>query len=132
MPLLLHNWRELVELWTAALDVADDEAMRALMECVYRPRVSLPILTSSKSTAEDGARPTNNALPSLPRSPIPSPQITTTHNIRPRSDSPAGDLVISVQIPVDTVYTPRFTRAELDRDTRYITEVQPGGTTCGR
>ncbi|KAF9234004.1 hypothetical protein BU15DRAFT_29792, partial [Melanogaster broomeanus] len=32
MPLLLHNWREIVRLWEAAIDAADDEALRALLE----------------------------------------------------------------------------------------------------
>lgn len=34
MPLLLHNWREITDLWTAALDASDDEALRALLEYV--------------------------------------------------------------------------------------------------
>jgi U3 small nucleolar RNA-associated protein 20 len=32
MPLLLHNWREVVSLWLEALEVADDEGLRALLE----------------------------------------------------------------------------------------------------
>ncbi|KAI9456481.1 hypothetical protein HD554DRAFT_1994338, partial [Boletus coccyginus] len=32
MPLLLHNWRGIVELWMSAVDAADDEALRALLE----------------------------------------------------------------------------------------------------
>lgn len=32
MPLLLHNWREITEFWLTALDAADDEALRALLE----------------------------------------------------------------------------------------------------
>ena len=32
MPLLLHNWREIVDLWLETLDVADDEGLRALLE----------------------------------------------------------------------------------------------------
>ena len=34
MPLLLHNWREIVELWLSALEDADDEALKALLESV--------------------------------------------------------------------------------------------------
>jgi hypothetical protein len=32
MPLLLHNWREVVDLWLEALEVADEEGLRALLE----------------------------------------------------------------------------------------------------
>jgi len=32
MPLLLHNWKEIVDLWMGALKVADDEGSRALLE----------------------------------------------------------------------------------------------------
>ncbi|OBZ65821.1 U3 small nucleolar RNA-associated protein 20 [Grifola frondosa] len=32
MPLLLHNWREIMDLWFGALDAADDEALKALLE----------------------------------------------------------------------------------------------------
>ena len=32
MPLLLHNWREVTELWQAAIVTAEDEALRALLE----------------------------------------------------------------------------------------------------
>jgi U3 small nucleolar RNA-associated protein 20 len=34
MVLLLHHWREIIELWTGALDAADDEALRALLEYI--------------------------------------------------------------------------------------------------
>ncbi|KAI0937862.1 hypothetical protein AcW1_003904 [Taiwanofungus camphoratus] len=32
MPLLLHNWQEVTEMWLSALDVADDEALKALLD----------------------------------------------------------------------------------------------------
>jgi U3 small nucleolar RNA-associated protein 20 len=35
MPLLLHNWKEIVDLWIEAFEVADDEGLRPLLECVY-------------------------------------------------------------------------------------------------
>jgi U3 small nucleolar RNA-associated protein 20 len=35
MPLLLHNWREVVDLWIEAVDVGDDESLGALLEYVY-------------------------------------------------------------------------------------------------
>ena len=34
MPLLLHNWREIVGHWFSALENADDEALKALLESV--------------------------------------------------------------------------------------------------
>lgn len=44
MPLLLHNWRGIVELWMSAVDAADDEALRALLEYAY-VRLALVLLT---------------------------------------------------------------------------------------
>jgi len=32
MPLLLHNWREIYTLWDGAMQQADDEGLRALLE----------------------------------------------------------------------------------------------------
>lgn len=32
MPLLLHNWHEIVDLWVVQLESADDEGLRALLE----------------------------------------------------------------------------------------------------
>ena len=43
MPLLLHNWRGIVELWLSAVDAADDEALRALLEYAH-PRLPLVLL----------------------------------------------------------------------------------------
>ena len=34
MPLLLHNWKEVVELWLAALEKSDDEGLKAILEYV--------------------------------------------------------------------------------------------------
>lgn len=34
MPLLLHNWREIIDLWFGELELADDEGLRALLEYV--------------------------------------------------------------------------------------------------
>ncbi|KAI1787133.1 hypothetical protein LXA43DRAFT_1098524 [Ganoderma leucocontextum] len=34
MPLPLHDWREVVELWFGALEESDDEGLRAILECV--------------------------------------------------------------------------------------------------
>ena len=34
MPLLLHNWKEIVELWLGALEESDDEGLKAILECV--------------------------------------------------------------------------------------------------
>ena len=34
MPLLLHHYGQIVELWITALDAGDDEALKALLECV--------------------------------------------------------------------------------------------------
>ena len=34
MALLLHNWRGIVDLWNAALDDSDDEALKAMLEFV--------------------------------------------------------------------------------------------------
>ncbi|KAK0200950.1 hypothetical protein DFS33DRAFT_1090914 [Desarmillaria ectypa] len=32
LPLLLHNWREVVELWISALKNSDDEGFKALLD----------------------------------------------------------------------------------------------------
>ncbi|KAI0705265.1 armadillo-type protein [Cerioporus squamosus] len=32
MPLLLHNWKEIVELWLGALDKSDDEGLKAILD----------------------------------------------------------------------------------------------------
>jgi hypothetical protein len=32
MPLLLHNWRQIYDLWLDALKAADDEGLKALLE----------------------------------------------------------------------------------------------------
>ena len=34
ITLLLHHWRDIVGFWNSAMNVADDEAMKALLECV--------------------------------------------------------------------------------------------------
>jgi U3 small nucleolar RNA-associated protein 20 len=34
LPLLLHHWKDVVEAWETAISVADDEAMKPLLECV--------------------------------------------------------------------------------------------------
>lgn len=45
MPLLLHNWRDIVGLWMTAVDAADDEALRALLEYVATRFLMLSALT---------------------------------------------------------------------------------------
>jgi hypothetical protein len=32
MPLLVHHWNDIIQLWIRALDNADDEALVALLE----------------------------------------------------------------------------------------------------
>jgi len=34
MPLLLHNWKKILDFWQVAIEEADDEALRALLEYV--------------------------------------------------------------------------------------------------
>lgn len=58
MPLLLHNWQEVTEMWLSALDVADDEALKALLECVFpltfrHHRNSLPVSSLFQKLAHD-------------------------------------------------------------------------------
>ncbi|KAG9319004.1 hypothetical protein JVU11DRAFT_1124 [Chiua virens] len=36
MPLLLHNWRNIVALWITAVDAADDEALHALLDLLQK------------------------------------------------------------------------------------------------
>ncbi|KAF7316852.1 DRIM domain-containing protein [Mycena chlorophos] len=36
LPLLLHNWRELIELWVVALDESDDEASLAILDLLQK------------------------------------------------------------------------------------------------
>ncbi|KAG8220545.1 armadillo-type protein [Butyriboletus roseoflavus] len=36
MPLLLHNWRDIAESWMTAVDAADDEALRALLDLLQK------------------------------------------------------------------------------------------------
>ncbi|KAI6103164.1 hypothetical protein EV401DRAFT_731012 [Pisolithus croceorrhizus] len=45
MPMLLHNWRDVVRYWQESVDSADHEALPALLECVLFP--SLPSLPHS-------------------------------------------------------------------------------------
>lgn len=56
MPLLLHNWRDIIGVWTTAMESSDDEGLRALLEFVIFSilRVSA-MLNSVQSVAEDGA-----------------------------------------------------------------------------
>ena len=42
MALLVHHSKEVVELWLAAMDKADEEALKALLECVYALCLSSP------------------------------------------------------------------------------------------
>ena len=37
MPLLLHHHGQIVELWIAAMDAGEDEALKALLEYVSTP-----------------------------------------------------------------------------------------------
>ena len=32
MPLLVHHWKDIIQLWFSALENADDEALVALLE----------------------------------------------------------------------------------------------------
>jgi len=53
MPLLLHNWREVYELWLEAFQSADDEGLRALLEWVPTLRshftcMNIPLACSRK------------------------------------------------------------------------------------
>lgn len=32
MPILLHNWKDIIDLWKSALDASDNEALIALLE----------------------------------------------------------------------------------------------------
>ncbi|THV05318.1 hypothetical protein K435DRAFT_121028 [Dendrothele bispora CBS 962.96] len=41
LPLLLHNWREVVGLWLSAQAESDDEGLKAILECVLSPLNSL-------------------------------------------------------------------------------------------
>ncbi|KAF9461848.1 hypothetical protein BDZ94DRAFT_790553 [Collybia nuda] len=36
MPLLLHNWRQIIDLWMGALETSDDEGMRALLDLLQK------------------------------------------------------------------------------------------------
>ena len=36
MPLLVHHWRQILELWLEAVDKADEEAFKPLLEYVTR------------------------------------------------------------------------------------------------
>jgi U3 small nucleolar RNA-associated protein 20 len=45
MPLLLHHWKEIVQLWLSVLASADDEALKALLECVLLRTTSVRPLT---------------------------------------------------------------------------------------
>ncbi|KAF9222298.1 hypothetical protein BS17DRAFT_735750 [Gyrodon lividus] len=71
MPLLLHNWREIVELWEAAVDAADDEALRALLDLLQKLAHDLRT-TLSPVYADLLAK----LLQFLPR-PIATPTLTT-------------------------------------------------------
>ena len=44
MPLLLHNWKEVVELWFGALEESDDEGLRAILEYVRSSQFSSHLL----------------------------------------------------------------------------------------
>jgi len=57
MPLLLHNWREIVDIWIGASESSDDEGLCALLECASRilllPLHVLKIV--NQLTTEDGS-----------------------------------------------------------------------------
>ncbi|KAF6761034.1 hypothetical protein DFP72DRAFT_1002832 [Ephemerocybe angulata] len=36
MPLLLHNWREIIEIWITAMESSDDEGLRALLDLLQK------------------------------------------------------------------------------------------------
>ncbi|KAJ7170672.1 hypothetical protein C8R43DRAFT_59666 [Mycena crocata] len=36
MPLLLHNWQEIMQLWVVALDESDDEGLRAVLDLLQK------------------------------------------------------------------------------------------------
>ncbi|PPQ84329.1 hypothetical protein CVT26_011486, partial [Gymnopilus dilepis] len=75
LPLLLHNWREVYELWVDAFKASDDEGLRALLEWV-----SLPLNLLQKMTHE--LRTT--------LSPIYTPLLSLLLSLLPRSISPAA------------------------------------------
>ncbi|KAL6304961.1 armadillo-type protein [Sparassis latifolia] len=51
MPLLLHNWQDIVELWLKAVDAADDEALKALLDVFQRLAHDLRTTLSPKYPA---------------------------------------------------------------------------------
>lgn len=65
MPLLLHNWKEVVDLWLDAVEVADDEALKALLEYVsclrlvmlWENELRLWIAVYSRNSHTTSARP---------------------------------------------------------------------------
>ncbi|KAJ7227174.1 armadillo-type protein [Mycena pura] len=46
MPLLLHNWQEIVEMWVSALDESDDEGLRAVLDLLQKLTHDLQITLS--------------------------------------------------------------------------------------
>lgn len=44
MPILLHNWKDIIDLWKGALDASDNEALIALLECVPQLNTRFNIL----------------------------------------------------------------------------------------
>ena len=62
MPLLLYHWKEVLELWLEAVDSADDEGLKPLLECVpisHGSAIILPlvILACFKSWCTTYGRP---------------------------------------------------------------------------
>lgn len=45
MPLLLHNWRDIIGLWVTAMEGSDDEGLKALLECVLCSHFPRKMLT---------------------------------------------------------------------------------------
>ncbi|KAG0701153.1 armadillo-type protein [Suillus ampliporus] len=70
MPLLLHNWKEIIDLWKSALDASDHEALKALLDLLDKLAHDL-----RTTLAPSYADLLEVLLRLLPR-PIPAPSLT--------------------------------------------------------
>ncbi|KAG1731833.1 armadillo-type protein [Suillus paluster] len=70
MPLLLHNWKEIIDLWKGALDASDHEALKALLDLL--DKLAHDLRTTLAPSYADLLEVLLRLLPQ----PIPAPSLT--------------------------------------------------------
>ena len=131
MPLLLHNWKEIVELWFGALEESDDEGLRAILEYVrsYPFSSHLSWTRRVQSLSKARTRPADHHLPGIPPRPQATAPTPSPLPVCRGSDGSPRDVLRAVQVRPRAVRRRRTLAASLEGILRRSSSMPPGGPT---